>query len=218
MRERCFGALLQDITAIFRAGYACRLAHAVEELVEGVELGFGQRLLERDTESVKLVRELSGVNIALAVVVKCIDHHIIEPRNHYKICAYNRLICVIFFARFSDWSACIKNKAVLLSGLLFVVSFIAYLAFFSNFSIFFLCSKTAADVALEFVCFENVPNLRTEDRVLAAKSLADVLMYCTFAYSEFFCSRADSSFILENIASEDYGAVFRLNLHKNHLF
>lgn len=51
------------------------LAHAVEELVEGGELYFGQRLLEWNTESVELVRELSGVNIALAVIVKCIDHH-----------------------------------------------------------------------------------------------------------------------------------------------
>ena len=53
------------------------LANAVEELVKHINLLLIQRILKGDTELVELVRELGGVNIALAVVVKCIDHSIL---------------------------------------------------------------------------------------------------------------------------------------------
>ena len=53
------------------------LAHAVEELVEHINLLLIQRILKGDTELVELVRELSRVDFALAVVVKCIDHSIL---------------------------------------------------------------------------------------------------------------------------------------------
>jgi hypothetical protein len=46
--------------------------------VKHINLLLTQRIFKRYAELVKLVRELSGVNIALAVVVKCIDHHIIK--------------------------------------------------------------------------------------------------------------------------------------------
>ena len=59
------------------------LTHAVEEIVEGCELCFGQRFLERNTESIELVRELGGVNIALSVVVKCINHRTISFQIQY---------------------------------------------------------------------------------------------------------------------------------------
>ena len=41
------------------------IAHAVEYLVEHFDLLLAQRILKGDTELVELVRELSGVNIAL---------------------------------------------------------------------------------------------------------------------------------------------------------
>ncbi len=51
------------------------IAHAVQYLVEYFDLVLAQRIFKRNTQLVELVRELSGVNITLAIVVKCIDHH-----------------------------------------------------------------------------------------------------------------------------------------------
>ena len=50
------------------------LAHAVEELVEGGELCFGQRLLERNTENVEFVGELGGVDFTLSATQHHINH------------------------------------------------------------------------------------------------------------------------------------------------
>ena len=51
------------------------IAHAVEDFVEHFDLRLTERLLKGYAELAPLVRELSGVNITLALVVKCIDHH-----------------------------------------------------------------------------------------------------------------------------------------------
>ena len=50
------------------------LAHAVEYLVEYINLLLIQRVFNGHTELVKLVRKLGGVNIALPIVVKYINH------------------------------------------------------------------------------------------------------------------------------------------------
>ena len=51
------------------------LAHTVKYLVEYINLLLAQRIFKRYAELVELVREISGVDIALSVVVKCIDYH-----------------------------------------------------------------------------------------------------------------------------------------------
>ena len=56
----------------FRGG---GIAHTVQYLVKHINLLLTQRLLKGYAELVKLVRELSGVDFALAVVVKCINHN-----------------------------------------------------------------------------------------------------------------------------------------------
>ena len=45
------------------------IAHAVEYLVEHINLLLTQRILKGNTELVELVRELSGLNIALSVIM-----------------------------------------------------------------------------------------------------------------------------------------------------
>ena len=54
------------------------LAHAVQYLVEYINLLLAQRIFKRNAELALLVRELGRVNITLAVVVKCIDHRTIS--------------------------------------------------------------------------------------------------------------------------------------------
>ena len=50
---------------------AIHMAYAL--IIAGV--GFGYRERPRNAELIELVRELSSVNITLAIVVNCIDHH-----------------------------------------------------------------------------------------------------------------------------------------------
>ena len=50
------------------------IAHAVQYLVEYIYLLFAQRVFKRYTQLVKLVRELSGVNITHTEVVNHINH------------------------------------------------------------------------------------------------------------------------------------------------
>ena len=50
------------------------LAQAVEELVEHINLLLTQRIFKGDTELVELVRELSGVDLTLSVIIHRIDH------------------------------------------------------------------------------------------------------------------------------------------------
>ena len=50
------------------------IAHAVEYLVKHIDLLLAQRVFKRNTQLVKLVRELSGVNIPHTEVVNHINH------------------------------------------------------------------------------------------------------------------------------------------------
>ena len=50
------------------------ITHAVKYLVEYIDLFLAQRVFKGDTELVKLVGELGGVNIALPIVVQRINH------------------------------------------------------------------------------------------------------------------------------------------------
>jgi len=45
------------------------IAHAVEELVKHINLLLTQRILKGNTELIELVRELSGLNITLSVIM-----------------------------------------------------------------------------------------------------------------------------------------------------
>ena len=45
------------------------IAHAVEELVKHINLLLTQRILKGNTELALLIRELSGVNLALSVIM-----------------------------------------------------------------------------------------------------------------------------------------------------
>ncbi len=49
--------------------------------MECINLLLTQRIFKGDTELVKLVRKLSGVNVPLSVVVKCIN----RPINKYYV-------------------------------------------------------------------------------------------------------------------------------------
>ncbi len=50
------------------------IAHAVENFVEHINLILVKRIFKGDTELVKLIGELGGVNIALPIVVQRINH------------------------------------------------------------------------------------------------------------------------------------------------
>ena len=50
------------------------LAHAVEYLVEYIDLLLAQRVFKRYAELAPLARELGGVHLALSVIVHRIDH------------------------------------------------------------------------------------------------------------------------------------------------
>ena len=62
------------------------IAHAVKNVVEHIYLLLAQRILKGDTELALLIRELSGVNIALSVVVNHINHRYIsfQIQHHRK--------------------------------------------------------------------------------------------------------------------------------------
>ena len=64
------------------------LAHAVEYLVEYVNLLLTQRIFKRYTELVELVRKLSGVNLTLSVIVHRINHLYLSFR--FYCCKTNR--------------------------------------------------------------------------------------------------------------------------------
>ena len=75
---RLFLDFLHQCHAVLKADFICSphlsgggIAHAVEDLVEYINLLLAQSIFKGDTELVKLVRELGRVNISLAEVVKC---------------------------------------------------------------------------------------------------------------------------------------------------
>ena len=59
------------------------LAHAVQYLVEHFDLLLTQRIFKGYAELALLIRELNGVDFALAVVVKCIDYRTISFQIQY---------------------------------------------------------------------------------------------------------------------------------------
>ena len=64
------------------------LAHSVEKLVKHINLLLTQRIFKGDTEVVELVRELSGVNIALSDIVHRINH--LYSSFRFYCCKTNR--------------------------------------------------------------------------------------------------------------------------------
>ena len=62
--------------------------HTIEELVEHINLLLIQRILKGDTELATLVRELSGVYLALSVIVHRINHLYMSFR--FYCCKTNR--------------------------------------------------------------------------------------------------------------------------------
>ena len=82
--------LLDHVSTVFEAELICRshfsgssLAHAVEYLMEYIDLFLAQRIFKRYTELVEIVRKLGGVNITLALVVNHINHRYISFQIQY---------------------------------------------------------------------------------------------------------------------------------------
>lgn len=74
------------------------------------------------------------------------------------------------------------------------------------FLVFVFCRHTPANVALLLIYFQNFFNGRVHLRTYDGKLFGYVFMYSRFRNSELFSSGTNSSFMFENIATENYGA------------
>jgi len=94
-------------------------------------------------------------------------------------------------------------------GLIFIVSseFVSRSPL-SQLGILLLCGKTSSYVTLLLVYFKYLLNLSVKLLILVSETIADVLVNCTFAYAEFFCSSPNCRFILDYVSSKYNSTLF----------
>ena len=81
--------------------------------------------------------------------------------------------------------------------------------------IFFSGSKSAADMPFGFVGIEHLAGLGRKSRIDLNEPLGNVLMYSTFADSEFFCRLPYSGVAFYDIIGDFHGSFFNIIFQEN---